>query len=93
MSEAELIRQVIAWVRSRREAEGPDADITAETDLIEHGLLDSLGLADLILFVESLEGTELDLIDADPAEFCVVGGLCRLAVKSRVDQVTTGGRR
>ena len=55
-------------------------EISAETDLLASGLLDSLGIVDLILFVEQRHGYKVDLIDVDPNEFSVVEGLCRIAL-------------
>lgn len=83
MSEAELVDRVIDWVRSKMQTGVPtNADITANTDLLASGLLDSLGLVDLILFIDSLNGCKVDLSDVDPSDFSVVRALCRIALRN-----------
>ena len=80
LSEATLVADVIEWVREHRQPGSPDEMISAETDPLGSGLLNSLGMVDLILFVERQHGCEVDLIDVDPNEFSVVKGLCRVAL-------------
>jgi len=36
----------------------------------------------LILYIESMDGYRIDLSDADPNEFAVIRGLCRIALRS-----------
>lgn len=83
LTEMELVEHVIRWVRENSPIgdrfEGP---ITAETNLFEHGLLDSLGFVELITFIETRHGCRVDLADADPGEFAVLKGICRLALKN-----------
>ena len=81
ISEATLIASVIDWVREHRQPGSPDdVEISAETDLLASGLLDSLGIVDLLLFLEQRHGCKVDLIEVDPNEFSVVNGLCRIAL-------------
>jgi acyl carrier protein len=82
ISEKELIERVIGWIRSnhRPATAATSAAITEETDLLATGLLDSFGFVDLILFIESQNDCEVDLTHAEPKEFSVVKGLCRLAL-------------
>ena len=82
-SEPVLVEVVAAWVRqnsARRDA--ASVDINAATDLIDTGLLDSLGIVDLIVYIENETGGRVNLSEADPAELGIVGGLCRLALGS-----------
>lgn len=83
LTETELVDRVIQWVRqnsiSGRSAEVP---ITSDTDLLAAGLIDSFGFVELVAFVESHEGCRVDLTDADPSEFAIVKGLCRIALKN-----------
>jgi acyl carrier protein len=84
MSEAQLVDLVINWVRSNhRPGYSPNGEISADTDLIASGLLDSFGFIDLIVFIESQSGCQIDLTDVDPVEFCVVKGLCRITLRNR----------
>jgi acyl carrier protein len=83
-TESELVDQVIGWIRQNQR--GPRMDdslITADTELVSSGLLDSLALIDLIHFIEQQVGSRIDLMDVDPDEFSVVGGLCRIGLRSK----------
>jgi len=83
ISETQLIDVVIEWVKNNRRASAlPEAEINADTDLLSSGLLDSFGFVDLIVYIESMEGCRVDLVDADPGEFTVIRGLCRIALRS-----------
>lgn len=83
-SEEQLVQVVIDWVRSKqRSGTLPDGDVTAETDLVSSGLMDSLALIELIASLEEQVGYKIDLTDADPSEFCVVKGLCRITLRSQ----------
>ena len=47
----ETTRMVIGWIRDVG-ANTTDFDITTETELVEHGLLDSLAILNLVSFLE-----------------------------------------
>jgi acyl carrier protein len=84
MSETQLVDLVINWVRSNhRPGNSRNGAISADTDLIATGLLDSFGFIDLIVFIESQSGCKIDLTDVDPSEFCVVKGLCRITLRNQ----------
>jgi acyl carrier protein len=83
LTETELIGRVIEWVRENSPIrDRVDGHITPDSDLFESGFLDSLGFVDLITFIETHEGCRVDLTNADPSEFAVLKGLCRLALKN-----------
>jgi acyl carrier protein len=83
ISEAELTARAIEWVRKNGQATDPaGSEIAPDTDLLASGLLDSLGLIELIAFIESQDGCRVDLTDVDPADFSMVRGLCRLALRN-----------
>ena len=84
ISEEKLIYSVIEWVRrNRRTPLSPcEAEINGETNLLSSGLIDSFGFVDLIVYIESMDGYRVDLSDADPNEFVVIRGLCRIALRS-----------
>ncbi len=83
LTKTELVERVIQWVsENRTSGSGGSVPITPGTDLLAAGLIDSLGFVDLITFIESHEGCKIDLTDADPSEFAIVEGLCRLALKN-----------
>ena len=78
MSEEELIDRIIKWVRENKYAE-----IRADTDLITTGLLDSIDIVDLFMFIEGLIGCKIDLTDVDLSEFSVPKRICSVALRSR----------
>jgi acyl carrier protein len=83
-SEETLINLVTEWVKqNRRTPLSPcEAEINGNTNLLSSGLIDSFGFVDLILYIESMDGYRIDLSDADPNEFAVIRGLCRIALRS-----------
>ena len=84
MSETQLVDLVINWVRgNHRPGNSRNGGISADTDLIASGLLDSFGFIDLIVFIESQSGCKIELTDVDPSEFCVVKGLCRITLRNQ----------
>lgn len=83
MSENELVNLVVEWVKKNRKDAGlAPLEVTADTDLIASGLLDSFSFVDLVMYVESQGGCRVDLTDAEPGEFCMIKGLCRIALKA-----------
>jgi acyl carrier protein len=56
-------------------------EIGRDTDLLATGVVDSLGLVELLNFMEVEYGYNIDLLDADPAQFSTIRGLCELALK------------
>lgn len=64
------------WVKTNKQGgEG----ITAETELLGSGLLDSFDFLDLIMHIEGKTGRKIDLAAADPNDFSSPRGLYRLA--------------
>ena len=57
-------------------------ELTRHTNLIESGLLDSIGFVELIVFMEGEMGCNIDLTDVDPSEFTTVKGLSRIALRN-----------
>jgi acyl carrier protein len=81
-AENELFDLVINWVRKYNLKGGlADVTISADTNLLETGLLDFFGLVDLILFIENQVGSKIDLTDVDPEQFSIVKGLCQLTLR------------
>jgi len=81
LTQDELLNLIIQWVRENGQTgEFPDQKITAETDLMAAGLLDSFGFIDLVLFLEAQCGARINLAEVDPGEFTVVMGLCNIAL-------------
>jgi acyl carrier protein len=82
ISEGELTDRIINWVRENRRTNGSaHVEICADTDLVATGLLDSLGVVDLFMFVEGLIGCKVDLTDVDLSEFSMPKGLSRVTLR------------
>ena len=81
----DLIEVVTRWVlQNRLDPLGDAGSVTPETDVLASGLLDSLGLMNLVAYTESVARCRIDLqLDVDLAEFSTIRGLCGLAVQSR----------
>lgn len=65
MSEPEIKEQVRDWIRERA-ADRLDGELTDDTPLLDTGLLSSLDVTELIVFVEYLRGEEVDLDAIEP---------------------------
>ena len=85
-----LIEVVTRWVlQNSPDSLGGAGSVTPETDVLASGLLDSLGLLNLVAYIESVARCRIDL-DVDLTEFSTIRGLCGLAVQSR-DGMRQGG--
>jgi acyl carrier protein len=69
-------------VSKNAQANGNGHELTRHTNLIESGLLDSIGFVELIVFMEGQPGCNIDLADVDPDEFSTG----RWFVESRVEK-------
>jgi acyl carrier protein len=82
-----LIASVLNWIREHKlPGNHHGAEITEDIDLITDGLLDSMGLVDLLLFVEEQTGRPIDLKIVEPKDICVVKNLCRIALGTEIAQ-------
>jgi acyl carrier protein len=81
--EIEYVDLIVKWVRKNGLTNGNgQVELTGHTNLMESGLLDSIGFVELIVFMESQTGSTIDLIDVDPSEFTTVNGLSRIALRN-----------
>jgi acyl carrier protein len=81
--EIELVDLIIKWVRKNAQTNGSgQVELTVHTNLMESGLLDSIGFVELIVFMESKTGSNIDLTDVDPSEFTTVNGLSQIALRN-----------
>ena len=84
-----MVVSVLNWIKGHRLPQNCDAaDITDEIDLITDGVLDSMGLVNLLLFVEEQTGRPIDLKTVEPKDVCVVKNLCRIALGNQLPQNT-----
>ncbi len=63
-----------SWFRANKQT-SDDLKITADTELLGSGLLDSFDFLDVIVYIENKTGKKIDLSVADPNEFSLVSGL------------------
>jgi acyl carrier protein len=79
VSVQELERELVQWILDyleEEEKEFPDdVTITADTDLVATGALDSMGFVGLVTRFEDLAGTEVDFEKIDPEELTSVRSL------------------
>lgn len=91
IQEKALVVSVLNWIREHKlPGNRHAAEITEHIDLITDGLLDSMGLVDLLLFVEEQTGRPIDLKTVEPADICVVKNLCRIAAGNHLSQSQDG---
>jgi acyl carrier protein len=83
-----LIRK---WVEANcRIAQPEKIELEEDTDLMATGILDSMGFIELLVHVESLTGSKIDLSDLDPKEFTSIKGLARSAVSRNMSASAVG---
>ena len=81
MEREQLVEQVRVWVQQKSRAiDNASEAVTADTDLLATGLLDSLGLIELVAYVEETTKRHIDLLDIDPEQFTTIRGLCQAAL-------------
>jgi acyl carrier protein len=81
--EIKLVDLITKWVRKNAETNGNgQVELTGQTNLLESGLLDSIGFVELIVFMERQTGCNIDLTDVDPSEFTTVNGLSQIALRN-----------
>jgi acyl carrier protein len=80
MNQDEFVELLASWFRANKQtSEG--VKITADTELLGSGLLDSFDFLDLIVYIETKTGKKIDLSVADPNDFSLVRGLWQLAMR------------
>lgn len=66
MDHGEVRRLLRAWILTHSKSAAPPSEFTDETPILETGLLSSLDVVELILYVESLTGVEVDIESLEP---------------------------
>jgi acyl carrier protein len=91
MQEKALVVSVLNWIKEHKlPGNRHESEITEDIDLITDGLLDSVGLVELLLFVEKQTGRPIDLITVEPNDVCVVKNLCHVALGNQLSQSRDG---
>ncbi len=75
------------FLLQKLQAQGRDmpADFSDKCDLLLSGLIDSLGLLEIVTALSGYCGRELDFEEMDPDQITIVGPLCRFVA----DQTAT----
>jgi acyl carrier protein len=81
-----LSATLLDFVRTRAAAEGAAAEITESTPLLSRGVIDSLGLTQLIALIRRETGVVVPDEEISPANFETVGAIARL-----VERLNRGG--
>ena len=76
-----------SYISERSEAEGRNitSDLADDCDLLLSGIIDSLGLLDLITAMGEAFGEHIDFESLDPEQMTIVGPLCSYVA----DQIST----
>lgn len=81
-SDAEMRQAVRDWVKSSAKESLP-ADFTDETPILESRIITSMQIMDLILFLEALSGSPIDVEQLKPGAFrdvnAIVDRFCKHA--------------
>lgn len=67
MNEAEIRKQIRDWIHGR--AKDKPAHLDDATPVLEDGILSSLDVVELVLFLENLRGAEVDTDALQPESF------------------------
>ena len=71
---AELKADALEWLRE--ELDDAEGLVRIETDLIEEGVIDSVGLIELVEFIEERSGLQIDLEEVAEDQLSSIEGLC-----------------
>ena len=83
MSSAEIEQKVIQFLISIT----GELSLAVDTELEESGIIDSLGIMDLLVFFETEFGVRLEISDLTPAMFQTPASIARL-IESRLTNVS-----
>lgn len=72
-SEPAIRERLRAWIQQRSKA--PATPLSDETPILDSGILSSLDVVELVVFIESLRGEEVDVDDIEPESLSTVNSL------------------
>jgi acyl carrier protein len=76
IDEHQLSRMVKEWILQHGQA--PDAaPVSDEVNLLDTGVLDSMGFIELLGYIQTVTGQKIDLFELDPSAFTSIRGLIR----------------
>jgi acyl carrier protein len=79
MNLVELVNAAVV----RYAANGPGVTLTRENDLLEEGVLDSIGVLGVVAELEEVTGCRFDPADVVPEHFRTVGTIVQLVERRR----------
>jgi len=68
-------KTISEFVRSLVTSRGFEANFSDEDALVTRGLLDSMDVLTIVLFLEESFGMDLDVVDFDPDKFDTISGI------------------
>jgi acyl carrier protein len=77
------LTEVVAAVVRRHAAPGPDVPLTAESNLLEEGVLDSIGILGVVADLEETTGCRFEPADVVPEHFQSVRAIVQLVQQRR----------
>jgi acyl carrier protein len=79
ISATEVRGYIVSYLSKKMESSGRtfDGDPSDDFDLLKEGIIDSLGMLDLITHIERHFGLEVDFEGLNPEEMTIIGPLCR----------------
>lgn len=83
MSEPEFAARIEAFVRETFAVADSDARFARDLDLFEQGYVDSVGLIELLAFIESDLGVEVPDEELASDEFMTIEGMARVLERLR----------
>lgn len=89
MNQDQFVELLASWFRENKQTSG-ELKITADTELLGSGLLDSFDFLDVIVYIENKTGKKIDLSVADPNQFSLVSGLYQLAMAGNEGAAPSG---
>jgi acyl carrier protein len=81
MHQHELADRIEQFVRERFAVEPTDARFGRGTDLFEHAYVDSIGLAELLVFIQTELGVEVSDDELLTDEFASIDGIARIVAR------------
>lgn len=75
--------QLRTFIISEMGWRGPSEELTPDFPLIEHGVIDSLGLFILVSFIGQQFGVTIGYDELNPQDFATIGAMARLIERKR----------
>jgi acyl carrier protein len=74
VTESDIRTHLKSWI-AKHSKSSSIADIRDDTPILEQGILSSLDIVELVLYIENLRGEEIDAEEIDPEAFVSIDSL------------------